>query len=339
MKTARLVGITAMFVSVSAGAQVTLTASSWLPPLYVVTAGMLVPLCADIEKVTSARVKCNVLAKAPVAPFQTYDALRDGLIDISFVTHGYSPGRFPLAEAIEFPFMGDSAEATSVAYHRVYERMLARANEHEGVQVLSMFTHGPGQFFNTKRAINSISDLQGMKFRVGSATVGTIVEKLGVVPMLRPANETYELISSGIADGTVLPAEPVFGFKLLRLIKHATFVPGGLYTQSFAWAVNPAKWNSIPERDRKLIEPLIGEALARRSGRAWGEMDTKAVAALHGEKISVVTASLALVADIKARTESLERDWVETKAKPKGVDGAAVLRALREESAKVSAGK
>ena len=68
-------------------------------------------------------------------------------------------------------------------------------------------------------------------------------------------------------------------------------------------------------------------------------MDTKAVAALHGEKISVVTASLALVADIKARTESLERDWVETKAKPKGVDGAAVLRALREESAKVSAGK
>ena len=52
-----------------------------------------------------------------------------------------------------------------------------------------------------------------------------------------------------------------------------------------------------------------------------------------------MTASLALVADIKARTESLERDWVETKAKPKGVDGAAVLRALREESAKVSAGK
>jgi TRAP-type C4-dicarboxylate transport system substrate-binding protein len=27
---------------------------------------------------------------------------------------------------------------------------------------------------------------------------------------------------------------------------------------------NPAKWNSIPEADRKLIAPLLGEALARR---------------------------------------------------------------------------
>lgn len=337
--TTRLIGIAAMFVSASAAAQVTLTASSWLPPLYVVTARMLVPLCADMEKVTSGRVKCNVLAKAPVGPFQTYDALRDGLIDISFITHGYSPGRFPLAEAIEFPFMGDSAEATSVAYQRVYERMLAKANEHTGVKVLSMFTHGPGQFFNTKRAINSVSDLQGMKYRVGSASVGNILEKLGAVTLLRPASETYELLSSGIADGTVLPAESPVGFKLLTVIKYATIIPGGLYTQSFAWAVNPAKWNSIPERDRNLIEPLLGEALARRSGGAWGEMDIKGLAATREAKIPVATASPAFVAEIKARTESLERDWIEKKAKPKGIDGAAVLSALREEAAKVAAGK
>ncbi len=339
MKFTRLMGMVALVASTSASAQVTLTASSWLPPLYVVTAGMLVPLCADMEKVTSGRVKCNVLAKAPVAPQQTYDALRDGLIDISFATHGYSPGRFPLAESIEFPFMGDSSEATSVAYQRVYDKMLAKANEHEGVTVLSVFTHGPGQFFSTKRAINSLSDFQGMKFRVGSATVGTILEKLGIVPLLRPANESYELLSSGIADGIVLPSESVLGFKLLPLIKYATLIPGGLYTQSFAWAVNPAKWNSIPERDKKLIEPLIGEALARRSGRAWDEADKKGLAAMRDSKTVVVTASPALVAEIKARTEVLEKDWIEKKAKPKGIDGAAVLRAIREEASRVSAGR
>ena len=50
-------------------------------------------------------------------------------------------------------------------------------------------------------------------------------------------------------------------------------------------------------------------------------------------KIPIVTASPQLVAEIKAKTEPLEREWVEKKAKPKGVDGDAVLKALRAEIA------
>jgi len=51
--------------------------------------------------------------------------------------------------------MGDTAEVTAVAYQRIYERMLAGANEHRDVVLLSVFTHGPGQMYNTKRAINT----------------------------------------------------------------------------------------------------------------------------------------------------------------------------------------
>jgi hypothetical protein len=39
------------------------------------------------------------------------------------------------------------------------------------------------------------------------------------------------------------------------------------------------------------------------------------------------------MADIRAKTAGLEREWIEKKAKPKGVDGAAVLKALRAEIA------
>jgi TRAP-type C4-dicarboxylate transport system substrate-binding protein len=96
---------------------------------------------------------------------------------------------------------------------------------------------------------------------------------------------------------------------------------------------NPTKWNSIAAADRKAIEPLLGEALARRSGRAWDAADAKGEAAVREARIPVVQASPQLVAEIKARTEGLEQAWIETKAKPKNVDGAAVLKALREEIA------
>jgi len=92
--------------------------------------------------------------------------VRDGVMDLSFITHGYTPGRFDLTDAAEFPFMGDTAEVTPPppAHH---ERMLARANEHRDVVLLAVFTHGSGQIYNTRRAIRTVDDLAGLKIRVG----------------------------------------------------------------------------------------------------------------------------------------------------------------------------
>ena len=333
VKLARGFGIAALVASAPAGAQVVLNASSWVPPGHPLTATMLVPFCADIEKVTAARVKCNILPKAPVGAVQTFDGVKDGLMDLSFVTHGYTPGRFALTDAPEFPFMGDTAEVTAVAYQRIYERMLAKANEHKDVVLLSVFTHGPGQMYNTKRAINTLKDLDGLKIRVGGGLVNDITKTLGAVPMLKPAPESYELLSSGVADGVFFPKESPASFKLVPLIKHITYVPGGLYNVSFAWIANPAKWAQVPEADRKAIQPLLGEALARRTGQAWDAADAKGEAAVREAKIPIVVAGPQLIAEIKSKTDPLVKDWVDSKAKPKGVDGDAVLKALRAEIA------
>jgi len=317
----------------AAAAQVTLNASSWVPPGHPITATMLAPFCADIEKATAARVKCNILPKAPVGAFQTIDGVKDGLMDLSFIVHGYTPGRFALTDAPEFPFMGDTSEVTAVAYQRIFERMLAKSNEHKDVVLLAVFTHGPGQMYNTKRAINTLKDLEGLKIRIGGGLVNDITKALGAVPMLKPAPESYELLSTGVADGLFFPKESPVSFKLVPLIKHVTYVPGGLYNVSFAWVANPAKWNQISAADRKAIEPLLGEALARRSGRAWDAADARGEAAVREAKIPIVIASPQLRAEIKAKTDPLEKEWAEKKAKPKGVDGQAVLKALRAEIA------
>ena len=102
---------------------------------------------------------------------------------------------------------------------------------------------------------------------------------------------------------------------------------------SFAWIANPAKWAQIPEADRKAIQPLLGEALARRTGQAWDAADAKGEAAVREAKIPIVVAGPQLIAEIKSKTDPLVKDWVDNKAKPKGVDGDAVLKALRAEIA------
>jgi len=74
-------------------------------------------------------------------------AVRDGLVDLSYSVHGYTPGRYTLSKIAEFPFLGDSAIATSVAYQRIYQKHLAKFDEHRGMKVITVFTHGPGNIF------------------------------------------------------------------------------------------------------------------------------------------------------------------------------------------------
>jgi TRAP-type transport system periplasmic protein len=245
---------------------------------------------------------------------------------------GYTPGRFVLSQVAEFPFLGDNAEINSVAYQRIYERMLAKANEHAGVKVLAVFTHGPGQLYNARRPITALKDLQGLKIRTGGGLVNDVVKAIGPVAMLKAAPEVYELLSAGVIDGFVFPKETPLSLKLIPLVKYVTYTPGGLYNVSFTFIMNLAKWSSIKESDRMAIEPLFGENLARRSGRGWDRADAKGEAAVREAKINVSQASSAFVGEIRAKTAHLEEAWFK-KAATRGVNGELALRALRAEIA------
>jgi TRAP-type C4-dicarboxylate transport system substrate-binding protein len=322
-----------VFPITAAKAQIVLNVNSWIHPAHLLVADITMPFCKDMEEATQGRVKCNLLPKAVVAPPQTYDAVRDGLADISFSANGYSPGRFVGTDVAEFPFLGDTSESISVAFARIYDKMIAKLDEYKGLHVLGVFTHGPGQIFNTKRAVASLKDLEGMKIRVGGSLVNDIASSVGTIPMLKPAPESYELLSQGVADGVFFPKEAALSFKLVPLIKHATFIPGGLYNVTFGLVMNEAKWKQISPADQAAINKLSGVALSRRAGKAWDAADARGEKAMHDAGIPIVMASPQFVAELKARLAHLENAWNE-RAKAKGLDGAAALAALRAEIAK-----
>lgn len=318
----------------AASAQVTLTLSSWVPPAHLLTRAQS-DWCEEVSKAVAGRIKCNLLPK-PVTPAPgTFDAVKDGLADLSFSVHGYTPGRYVMGKMAELPFLGDSAVATSVAYQRIYERHLAKLDEMKGLKVITMFTHGPGVIFNTKKAVTSLADLQGLKFRVGGGVVNDIGKALGANMTLKPAPESYELLSSGVVDGTWFPDESIVSFKLDKLIKHRTSVPGGLYNTSFALVMNEATWNKIPKADQEAITRLSGEWAARFIGKYWDETDAKSRDVQKAAGVQSIVADAKFVAEFKAKTAALEEAWVK-EAEAKGLkNAAAVLKEFRDEIAKV----
>ena len=326
------------FPGAPAHAQTTLTASSWVPPGHPLTAAILVPWTKEVEAATQGRVKFNVLPKAPVAPPQTFDAVKDGVVDVSFTVQGYTPGRFVLTKMAEFAFLGDSAEATSVAYQRMYEKHLAKFDEHKGVKVIAVFTHGPGEMYSVKQPFDTVASLANMKIRVGGGVVNDYTKALGAIPLLKPASESFQILQSGVADGIFFPAESISGFKLTSLIKHATLVPGGLYNTSFAMMMNEAKYNALSKADRDAIDKVSGEHFARLAGKAWDAADAAGIEAMKAAGIPIKTASAAFIAEATPRLDPVEQAWF-AEIKPKGLDGAALMKEFRAEIAKVAAGK
>lgn len=329
-----LVATSLLGLAGAAAAQVTLVASTWVPPAHLLSKAQAA-WCDDVAKATSNRVKCNILPKPVAPPPATFDAVRDGQADLSYSVHGYTPGRYVMTGITELPFLGDSAVATSVAYQRIYQKHLATFNEHKGLKVLTVFTHGPGIIFNNKRPVKTLADLDGLKFRVGGGIVNEIGKALGANFTLRPASQAYEMLSSGVMDGNWFPDESVISFKLEKFTKYRTALPGGAYNTSFAFVMNEATWNKIPKADQAIIEKLSGEAAARRFGMAWDEVDAKSREVQKQSGVEFNDADAKFVADYKAKTGHLEADWVK-KAEDKGLKNAAgVLAELRAQIAKV----
>lgn len=327
----------ATLLALPAAAQTTLNFSSFVPPAHSMIAGAVVPWGAEVEKATNGKVKVAILPKAVANPQGHFDAIHDGLADVSWIIHGYTPGRFTLTKIAEFPFLGNSSEASSIAYWRVHEQHLAKAGEHKGIKLLSLFTHGPGQPFNTKREIDQLADFDGMKIRVGGGVVNDVAKALGVVSLLKPAPESYELLANGVADGVFLPTDSIKSYKLEKLIRHATIVPGGLYNTSFALVMNEAKFNALGKAEQEALMKVSGENFARIAGRSWDKGDAAGLAVAKEGGVKIIEAPKALVDAIKAKTAPIEAAWIE-QAKAKGIDAAAALAAFRAEAGKLAKG-
>lgn len=326
-----------VLAALPAAAQTTLTLSSWVPPKHLLTLALL-DWANEVEKASNGRIKHTLVPKAVAKPPGTFDAVRDGLADASFSVDGYTPGRFVLTRVAEFPQLGNTATTVSVAYERISRRHFAEANEHKGVRALTVFTHGPGEIFNTKRAINKVSDLAGLKIRVGGGMINELAKNLDVDALLKPAPQSYEILSSGVADGVFFPSESIVGFKLVKLIKYATLVPGGLYNTSFAFIMNPDKYNKLSPEDKKVIDDWSGEKLARLIGKHWDGGDAVGRQALKTNNVPTVTANAAFLSELNTKVGPLEASWFKLAAE-KGVDGKQVLAEFRAEIKKVEAGK
>lgn len=317
----------------TADAQTTLRYSNWFPVGQAIRVDVIEPWLAEIEKVTQGRVKIETLPKVIGSLPAQFDVARDGQADLVVFVPGYTPNRFDIIEVAQLPFMSDNPEAYGPAVDRFYRKHVAGFNEFKGVHPLSVFVVSPGQLFNSKRAVNSMADFKGLKIRSPQASATQALSLLGGVPVAKPVSETYELLSSGVLDGTFMPPESIPVWKLTELVKYATIVPGAVYNTILVMAINEEKWKSLRPEDREAITRISGDAFARNVGRVYAKGDVAAFDLMRRMGTNVGTLPDSMVSEMKRVLQPIERDWA-AKVSKKGVQSPEqLIQQLRAELA------
>jgi len=277
MKTRFKFLLTAAALALGTGAlaqSVTLKVHHFLPAGSAAQTMFIKPWCDKIAQDSGDKLKCQIYPSMQLGgtPPQLFDQVKDGLADIVWVLPGYTAGRFPLTEVFELPFMMQNPEATSKALWDYVTQNPAVANEYKDVKLIALHVHGDGVFHMTGKPIKTLADLKGTKLRAPTRQTNKLLAALGATPVAMPVPQVSEALSKSVIDGALVPYEVVPAVKIQDLAKfHSETDPSepAIYTSTFVFAMNKAKYESLPPDLKKVIDANSGQAISGSVGKAF----------------------------------------------------------------------
>ena len=297
----------------------------------------LIKWANNLEKDSGGRITVKRFPGSQMGPVQQhYDFVRTGQADVAWFLHGATPGRFPLTELVQVPYLVGSAEIGTKVLNDSELRSKYLDAEHKGVKVLLLLTHQPGNVHTTKKPIRTVEDMKGLRIRFASPTIRDFIAALGGTPVGVLPTEQVEQLQKGTIDGVFIDYGGAgIAFKMGGVLKYSTEMYS--YVSSFGVAMNPDFWNRLtPDLQGIVTKSMTG--VEKEVGEAWDGLDVpgkKAIMDGGGEAIR-------LSPEENARFRKIGADVAEARVKElesKGMPARAIydrMKSLAEEHSKSS---
>ncbi len=304
----------ALFATHTANAaDVTLRVLHFLPAPAPVPKNFITPWAEKVMKDSGGRIKVEVYPSMQLGgkPPALFDMVKDGVVDVAWTIPGYTPGRFPATEAFELPFMPAAAEATSQAAWDYYEKYLKK--EFQEVHPIAVHVHGPGLLHVKGDGVSKLEDLKGLKLRGPTRQANALLSALGATPVGMPVPAIPQSLSKGVIDGTVIPWEVTTPLKIAELVDSHTGFSGtrGLYTTFFVFAMNKAKYESLPDDLKAVIDANTGREMSKWVGRVMDEGDAPGIKVAQKSGNKMIVLDEAETARWRKVAEPLAAKWIE----------------------------
>src|SRR5436305_3808873 len=208
-----------------------------------------------VAEATDNKFQIQTFAAGEIVPgLQAADAVTNGTVDMCQTASYYFIGKDPtFALPCSVPFGPNARQQNAWQYHHGGIELMNEFFKKYNIYALPAGNTGcqMGGWF--RKEIKEVSDLNGLKFRIGGFA-GRVLAKLGVVAQQIAGGDIYPALEKGTIDAAewVGPYDDEkLGFhKVAQYYYYPGWWEGGPMLHNF---VNIAKWNELPKTYQSIV--------------------------------------------------------------------------------------
>jgi TRAP-type C4-dicarboxylate transport system substrate-binding protein len=279
----------------------------------------VVQFVADVAKATGGKLEITVHSNGSLIKHpEIKRAVQTGQVPIGEVLISVLANESPLFAFDSNPFLANSY-AKERKLWGIARPYIQKKLDSQGITLLYSVPWPP-QGIYTKKPIESLADLKGVKFRTYSPTTSRFAELIGATPTTVQVPDIPQAFKTGLVDAMITSGATGVDTQAWDYLKYyydtQAFLPQNMVI------VNKAAFHKLPAAEQKAVLAAAKAAEARgwNTSEAENENYVKTMAS-HG--IQVVKPSKKLASEFEAVGRQMAGEW----AKKAGADGEAILKA------------
>ena len=295
----------------------------------------LVAYFNEVEKMTNGRVKVGqyTWGGALIKTTNTFEGLRDRVVDAAYNSVQYGQAKVPLTNALTPCFIDDFSGMAPVTYQlwntvpELRDEWMKKWN----IYPIAWMNGTEGQFL-TNFPINTVDDLKGHKLRALGVNLPAMAN-CGAIPVAIAYGDTYEALQKGTVDGVT--GVPVWALSANKFAEVVKYVTEWRFSGSSAWLgvqLNLDFWNELPPDIQKIMidaAPATSKAdSAATDEQCFAGLD---LARKHNANIKVLSLAEAQAIQNKINPPSIWEDGI----KAAEAAGYKNTRALMDQAVKL----
>lgn len=277
---------------------------------------------ADVKAATNGELNINVqsnsvLLKRP----EVKRGVQQGVVQVGEMLVAAIGNEDPMFEVDSVPFLASSFDQSEKLW-KATRPFLAQRLDKQGI-VLVYGSPWPPQGIYTKKPVEQLSDLAGVRFRAYSPATSRLASLMGAVPTTVQTPEVPQAFSTGIIDAMLTSPATGVDSQAWDYVKYyydaQVFIP-----QSFV-IMNKRAFQRLPEN----VQKAVMDAGERAEQRGWAmsrEQTSKLTQTMADKGMVVGNLSEKLSGEMHAIGQTMTEEWL----KKAGADGQQLLDAYRQ---------
>jgi len=245
-----------------------------------------------VEKASNGQIKIRMFVGGTLLNYKaTLNGLRDQVADIGFIVSAYFPAELKNANMIaDLAMLGTSATvmaATTTEFNLLHCGDCLKELAAQGAVDLGTTSNPPYRIISRK-PIRTLDDMKGVKLRAGAGVWNRFLTHFGATPVSMAADEIYQAMSAGAADGTIHPPANMKSYAYWDVAKYVTMADLGTFHSMSFIAFGKPTWNKLSPAQRRI---MLDNAASAHAGTAVGAtaQDDEAIAEAKSKGVTVIT--------------------------------------------------